>query len=188
MLYEVITVGRLTTGNAACQAETKSRSSCRFCSIRARISARGNPSERCLSSAFSKGSTCKPAATTCSVGIASAPPRKARNNEAIALSWQCKGQPGRDSALTVLPPQIRITSYNVCYTKLLRHDWAAKLPADVVFKRIALPGSPFYALMSKLYYTLEATGDVDRLDSAVFNAIHGKGLKLIDAKSITTFV
>ena len=67
----------------------------------------------------------------------------------------------------------------------LIHDWAAKQPGDVVFKRVAIPGSPFYALMSRLYYTLEATGDLAKLDSSVFNAIHGKGLKLIDAKSIT---
>ncbi len=107
---------------------------------------------------------------------------------------------GRDYAViepalpTDTPEKIEVTeffSYACPHCNDLNpliHDWAAKLPADVVFKRIALPGSPFYALMSKLYYTLEATGDVDRLDSAVFNAIHGKGLKLIDAKSITTWV
>ena len=70
----------------------------------------------------------------------------------------------------------------------LIHDWAAKQPEDVVFKRVAIPGSPFYALMSRLYYSLETTGDLARLDSSIFNALHGKGLKLIDAKSITDWV
>ncbi len=63
--------------------------------------------------------------------------------------------------------------------------WAARLPSDVVFKRVPVSfNSPFYQLMAKLYYTLEAIGDLSKLDSAVFNAIHEKGLKLIDDKSI----
>lgn len=62
--------------------------------------------------------------------------------------------------------------------------WAAKLPPDVDFKRVPVNFSPFYQLMARLYYTLEAIGEVKRLDETVFNAIHVKGLKLIDDKSI----
>ena len=62
--------------------------------------------------------------------------------------------------------------------------WAAKLPAEVDFKRVPVNFSPFYQLMARLYYTLEAIGELKRLDEAVFNAIHVKGLKLIDDKSI----
>jgi len=63
--------------------------------------------------------------------------------------------------------------------------WAAKLPADVAFKRIPVSfNSPFYQLMAKLYYTLDALGEMEKLDTAVFDAIHVKGLKLIDEKSI----
>ena len=62
--------------------------------------------------------------------------------------------------------------------------WESKLPADVVFKRVPVNFSPFYLLMARLYYTLEAIGELKRLDSAVFSAIHEKGLKLIDDKSI----
>ena len=62
--------------------------------------------------------------------------------------------------------------------------WAAKLPADVEFKRVAVNFNPFYQLMARLYYSLEAIGELKRLDEAVFNAIHVKGLKLIDDKSI----
>jgi len=42
--------------------------------------------------------------------------------------------------------------------------------------------------MAKLYYTLEAIGELERLDGAVFNAIHEKGLKLVDDKSIAEWV
>jgi thiol:disulfide interchange protein DsbA len=67
--------------------------------------------------------------------------------------------------------------------------WAAKLPADVAFKRVPVGfNSPFYQLMARLYYTLEVIGELPRLDDAVFNAIHGKGLKLIDEKSILDWV
>jgi len=66
--------------------------------------------------------------------------------------------------------------------------WAAKLPPDVVFKRVASPGNPYWLLMTKLYYALEALGELPRLDDAVFTAIHVKGLQLIDEKSIATWV
>ena len=69
------------------------------------------------------------------------------------------------------------------------NQWAAKLPSDVVFKRVPVGfNNPFYQLMAKLYYTLEAIGELERLDGAVFNAIHEKGLKLVDDKSIAEWV
>ncbi len=67
--------------------------------------------------------------------------------------------------------------------------WAAKLPADVTFRRIPVGfSSPFYQNMARLYYTLDAIGELQRLDDAVFAAIHVKGLKLIDEKSIGEWV
>ena len=67
--------------------------------------------------------------------------------------------------------------------------WAAKLPADVAFKRIPVGfNNPFYQLMAKLYYALEAIGELQRLDSAAFDAIHNKGLRLIDDKSVLEWV
>ena len=67
--------------------------------------------------------------------------------------------------------------------------WAAKLPADVAFKRIPVGfNNPFYQLMAKLYYALEAIGELQRLDSEAFDAIHNKGLRLIDDKSVLEWV
>lgn len=67
--------------------------------------------------------------------------------------------------------------------------WAAKLPADVAFKRVPVGfGNPYYQNMAKLYYALEAINQLDKVDNAVFYAIHEKGLKLIDAKSILEWV
>ena len=67
--------------------------------------------------------------------------------------------------------------------------WAAKLPADVAFRRVPVGfNQPFYQLMARFYYTLEAIGEVNRLDTAIFDAIHVKGLKLIDDKSVLEWV
>ena len=67
----------------------------------------------------------------------------------------------------------------------LVRKWAAKLPADVAFRRVPVSfNSPFYQLMAKLFYTLDAIGEMERLDAAAFDAIHVKGLKLIDEKSV----
>lgn len=66
--------------------------------------------------------------------------------------------------------------------------WAAKLPADVSFRRVPVNFSPFYQLMARLFYSLEAINELQRLDEVVFNAIHVKGLRLIDDKSIQEWV
>lgn len=68
------------------------------------------------------------------------------------------------------------------------HKWAAKLPSDVTFRRVPVSFNPFYELMARLFYSLETTGDLARLDQPLFNAIHVKGLKLINEKSITEWV
>ena len=51
--------------------------------------------------------------------------------------------------------------------------WAEKLPKDVSFRRIPVSfNRPEWARLSKIYYALEATGDLAKLDAAVFIAIH----------------
>jgi thiol:disulfide interchange protein DsbA len=68
-------------------------------------------------------------------------------------------------------------------------QWTAKLPADVSFRKVAVGfGNPFYQMMAKLYYSLDAMGESSRLDEAVFQAIHDKGIKFTDEKSITSWV
>ena len=67
--------------------------------------------------------------------------------------------------------------------------WLKKLPADIEFKRVPVGfGNPFYQLMARFYYALEAIGEIQRLDHAVFEALHDKGLRLIDEKSIKEWV
>lgn len=63
--------------------------------------------------------------------------------------------------------------------------WAATLPGDVVFKRVPVSfGRWQWANLAKLYYALEVTGDLVRLDAAVFETIHKNGNRIFDDKSI----
>lgn len=52
-------------------------------------------------------------------------------------------------------------------------QWVAKLPKDVSFRRVPVSfNRPEWARLSRIYYALEATGDLAKLDAAVFIAIH----------------
>jgi thiol:disulfide interchange protein DsbA len=67
--------------------------------------------------------------------------------------------------------------------------WAAKLPKDIVFKRVATGlGRLPWTNLAKMYYALEATGDLTRLDAQVFHAIHEEHAPLIDEAAITDWV
>lgn len=67
--------------------------------------------------------------------------------------------------------------------------WGAKLPADVVLKRVPVSfNRPQWAALSKLYYALEVTGDLAKLDDAVFRALHLEGLNLSTPKNIGDWV
>lgn len=51
--------------------------------------------------------------------------------------------------------------------------WAASLPKDVTFRRVPVSfNRAEWARLSRIYYALEATGDLAKLDTAVFIAIH----------------
>ncbi|MDP2826861.1 MAG: thiol:disulfide interchange protein DsbA/DsbL [Sulfuritalea sp.] len=51
--------------------------------------------------------------------------------------------------------------------------WAASLPKDVSFRRVPVSfNRPEWARLARIYYALEATGDLAKLDAAVFIAIH----------------
>lgn len=67
--------------------------------------------------------------------------------------------------------------------------WAAKLPADVVFRRVpvAFRETPF-GIHQRLYYALEAMGLLPTLHAKVFHALHEEGLKLDKPELIGDFV
>ncbi|WP_131109821.1 thiol:disulfide interchange protein DsbA/DsbL [Sulfuricystis thermophila] len=68
-------------------------------------------------------------------------------------------------------------------------NWAARLPGDVAFRRVPVSfGRAAWANLVKLYYTLEAEGQLDRLDQAVFDAIHVRRVNLFTDKAIFDWI
>lgn len=67
--------------------------------------------------------------------------------------------------------------------------WAEKLPKDVSFRRIPVSfNRPEWARLSKIYYALEATGDLAKLDAAVFIAIHEQRVQFKTDEAVTAWV
>ena len=67
--------------------------------------------------------------------------------------------------------------------------WAAKLPKDVVFRRVPVGfNRPPWINLARAYYALQASGDLDKLDGALFHAIHEEHLQLFDEPSLADWV
>ena len=67
--------------------------------------------------------------------------------------------------------------------------WPATLPKDASFKRVPVGlGHPEWEALARAYYALQVTGDVDRLDSQIFEDIHKNHVWLYDEQSITAWV
>lgn len=57
--------------------------------------------------------------------------------------------------------------------------WAKKLPEDVAFRRVPVTfGKAALTNLARLYYTLEATGDLAKLDMDVFKALNEQRVNL----------
>jgi len=73
------------------------------------------------------------------------------------------------------------------YPKLSR--WLSTLPKDASFKRVPVGlGHPEWEALAKAFYALQVTGDVDRLDSQIFEDIHKNHVWLYDEPSIEAWV
>lgn len=63
-----------------------------------------------------------------------------------------------------------------CYSlEPVLKDWVKKLPRDVQFRRVPAIFNDEWALDARVFFTLEATGDLARLHSGFFDAIHQQG-------------
>lgn len=68
-------------------------------------------------------------------------------------------------------------------------QWSAKLPKDVGFRRVPVSfNRPEWARLAKIYYALEATGDLARLDAAVFVAIHEQRVQFKSDEAVFAWV
>ncbi len=68
-------------------------------------------------------------------------------------------------------------------------DWAGKLGKDVSFRRVPVTfGRPAWARLAKIYYALEATGNLARLDHEVFKTLHEQRLNFPSDEAVITWV
>ncbi len=67
--------------------------------------------------------------------------------------------------------------------------WLAKQPKDVVLRREAVSlGHQQWVNLARAYYALKASGDLPKLDAALFHALHEENLPLIDEQSLADWV
>ena len=67
--------------------------------------------------------------------------------------------------------------------------WASKLPTDIVLRKVPVSfGRAAWGNLSRLYYALEVTGDVARLESDIFKAVHAERQNLFDEKGAADWV
>lgn len=120
---------------------------------------------------------------------------------AFLMAASAQAQVAGKDYVAINPPQptdnaakievVEFFSYGCIHCKdfhPLISKWAAKLPGDVVFKRVPVSfGRAPWRNLSKLYYTAEALGEMGKLDNAAFVAIHDKNVKLYDDATINQF-
>lgn len=97
------------------------------------------------------------------------------------------------------PPQAQTTADKVevleffsygcphCYhlSPLLSEWQKTQLPANAVLIKVPVSfGRREWGQLVRAYYTLEATGDLERLDAKLFDAIHAEGQKLFDVDAL----
>ncbi len=62
--------------------------------------------------------------------------------------------------------------------------WLKKLPKDVEFKRVPAMFNQQWAISGRVYYTLEAIGELERLHRRLFDAIHRDRMKITNQKQL----
>lgn len=71
----------------------------------------------------------------------------------------------------------------------LIEPWTARLPQDVTFRRVPVTfGRAAWANLARLYFALELTGDLRRLDQAIFNAVTRERRSLYTDKAILAWL
>jgi thiol:disulfide interchange protein DsbA len=108
------------------------------------------------------------------------------------------GQPYRELATpqpTMSPGKIEVLEFfsygcphcNEFYPLL--NAWLVKQPKDIVLRREAVGfGHPAWVNLARAYYALKVTGDLPKLDGALFHALHEEQLPLVDEQSLADWV
>lgn len=101
-------------------------------------------------------------------------------------------QPSQTPTTTGKVEVIEFFSYGCphCFhmAPLLKQWQKTELPANAVLVRVPVAfGRREWGQLVRAYYTLEATGDLERLDEKLFTAIHEQQQPLFDLESLTAW-
>jgi len=66
--------------------------------------------------------------------------------------------------------------------------WIKKLPKDVEFRRVPAMFNQRWAVSGRVYYALDAIGELDRLHKPLFDAIHKDGLRITDERQLADWL
>lgn len=66
-------------------------------------------------------------------------------------------------------------------------QWQKTLAKDVVFHRVPVVFRPQWEAPARLYYTLEAMGELDKLHTAAFAAVHRENTDLMNEAGVTNW-
>lgn len=66
--------------------------------------------------------------------------------------------------------------------------WAARLPADVSFRRVPVAFRDEFTVHQRLYYALEAMGELEKMHKRVFHAVHVERNPLNKPEAMADFV
>jgi len=76
-----------------------------------------------------------------------------------------------------------------CYTlDPLVEEWKETLPENVVFVAVPAIFRDSWLELAKLFYTAEATGDLEKLHTLIFEAIHVKKRRMVTEEDMLSFV
>lgn len=76
-----------------------------------------------------------------------------------------------------------------CYAfEPLLEPWIKKLPAEAAFRRVPAAFNATWEGLAKIYYALEATGQLDAMHKRVFAAIHVQRQRLDKESDLAAFV
>jgi thiol:disulfide interchange protein DsbA len=118
-------------------------------------------------------------------GAQPAPPVAAQDYRLLAVPQPTVTGPGKIEVLEFF--SYGCPHCNEFYPLL--NAWLIKQPKDVVLRREALSlGREAWVNLARAYYALKVTGDLPKLDAALFHALHEEHLPLFDEQHIAEWV
>jgi thiol:disulfide interchange protein DsbA len=76
-----------------------------------------------------------------------------------------------------------------CYSlESALETWVKRLPKDAEFKRVPAVFNERWAISARVYYTLEAMGELERLHKPLFEAIHKQSLRITNEKQLSDWL